>query len=60
MSIMRREIWYFIAGAALATLINLALGIEFPTSIATAIAIVFVTVVALVLIDRSRGRPSSL
>lgn len=49
-----------LAGAVLATVINLAIGIEFPASIATAIAIVFITVVALVLVDRRRGRPSRL
>ena len=57
---MRREIWYFIVGAVLAVVINLAIGVEFPVSIVTAIAIVFVTVVVLMLLDRSRGRPSSL
>jgi len=57
---MRKELLYFIGAAVPAVLINLALGIEFPASIATATAIVFVIVSLLVYLDHSRGRPSNL
>lgn len=58
---MRRDIWYFIVGAVLATIIINAIGIEDTlTWVAAATGIIVVTVVALMAIDRSRGRHSGL
>jgi uncharacterized protein (DUF983 family) len=48
---------YFIVGAVVATIINLALGVGWVTWLVTSTVIIVAVVVGLMLLERHRGRP---